>query len=313
MHTLFKLNIAVVVLVFTTSVIAAGTSANSPIWADTFVKQSFPEELTDESTKYFADGGPEPTQLYEYTEVDFDGNGKPNYIVAAYSNGYSGAVRVFKKQAQTAVLISSPSFDMMAGVFPSVSLVDIDGDGHQEVVVGFTTVSGETSSDWVLQWDGTTLRSIAPIVYGAAFIDLTGSGKLNIISADMEGPLLDNKTPATVAVYSLSNGIYTKTGTFNIFKHYRRDKATPTAKEISFTIANTAGPYVMTIVNGSGKSKQISSAQITLNGQVVAQPDMFNQKTNVLLIPVTLTSTNTLSVTLYGAPGSRLSIGIGPK
>src|SRR5438477_4590758 len=95
---------------------------------DAVVKQFFPQWLISEANVDFAQGGPKPFQAFAYVDADLNGVGTANFIVAAYSNGFSGSVLVLQKQGVSAVQIAAPSFPLMGGVYPSVTLLDVDND-----------------------------------------------------------------------------------------------------------------------------------------------------------------------------------------
>jgi hypothetical protein len=57
----------------------------------------------------------------------------------------------------------------------------------------------------------------------------------------------------------------------------------------------------MTVSNGDGRDRTaVSSAEIRLNGVLIAGPDRINQQTRTLRLPVTVLANNTLSVTVTG-------------
>ena len=293
---------------------------------DSIVKQFFPQKLIAESNIDFAKGGPTPFQAFAYADADLNGTGTANFIVAAYSNGFCGAVLVLQKQGTSAAQVAAPSFPLMCGIYPSVTMLDVDNDGRPEAIVSFSSARG-AGADWVLKWNGTTLRSIGPtsvdangniatLLSEAQFIDLDGDGTLEIISAPQSGPVLNGKpVPGTLTVFGISNGMYQRSSvTFNTVATFLRGTGAPKDDVRKFSVANPSGQYVMTIVNGDGSGHNlVSSATVQLNDAVVAGPNLFNQQARTLRIPVTLTASNTLTVQLRSAPGSQLVIGIGPR
>jgi len=158
--------------------------------------------------------------------------------------------------------------------------------------------------------------NIATLLSEAAFANLAGNGVLQIISAPQSGPLSGGQPiVGTLSVFVLSNGTYTQSSvTFNVFASFVRNTGKPTAVVRNFSVANPTAQYQMTIINGDNQGRNlVSSAEISLNGVVVAGPNVFNQQVKTLKIPVAAAMANTLSVTLKSAPGSQLSIGIGPQ
>lgn len=68
---------------------------------------------------------------------------------------------------------------------------------------------------------------------------------------------------------------------------------------------------VLKIENGSNKHSRVSSAEITIDGLLIAHPSDFSKKVSSLTIPLTgLTSESTLEVKLNGAPGSFIKLSI---
>jgi len=293
---------------------------------DNLVRQFFPQWLITEANADFARGGPPPFQAFAFADADLDGTGALDFIVAAYSNGFSGAVVVLRKQGTSAVQVAAPSFPLMGGIYPNVTMLDVDNDGRPEAIVSFSSARG-SGADWILKWNGTTLQSIGPtsvdrrgniatLLSEAEFIDLTRDGVLDAISAPQSGPLSDGIPVAGIlSVFSLANGVYRQSSiTFNIFATFLRSTGEPVAAVRRFSVGNPSGQYVMTIVNGDRRGgHRVSSAEITLNRVVVARPQLFNQQVRRLRIPVTVSTSNVLSVALRSAPGSQLSIGIGPQ
>lgn len=277
------------------------------------VSQFFPQLLNNSNTDL---------RLYSYAVIDIERSGQNNYIIAAYSNGFSGAVRLLKREGLSAVVVAAPNYPSMGGIYPNVKLLDVDADGRPEAVVSFTTGGSWGPVTWVMKWDGIDLRSIGPVTSDQAdsidsvlndpvFMDYFGSGQLSIIAPDHDAPLGEHNLPLWLAVYSLSNGRYEKVSSLSMFDTFKREYGAPIEKVRKFSVSNTSKKYVMTIVNGSGGENIVSSAQIELNGAIVADTNQFNKTVKVIKIPVKVNSENTLAVKLYGTPGSLLSIGIG--
>ena len=74
------------------------------------------------------------------------------------------------------------------------------------------------------------------------------------------------------------------------------------------------GLYTLRIVSGdrSGKNR-VSSAEIRLNGSLVAGPNRFNQQVREIVVPVSLLPDNTISAQLQGAPRGQLTVTIEPQ
>jgi hypothetical protein len=325
------------------------------------VDQYFPQRLIDESVNDFNTGGPPPFQTSNFVAADLDGAGTAQYLVAAYTNGFSAVVRVIKKQGATASVVAEPSLPLMGGVDSFVALLDLDGDGRPEVVVTLTSASG-FGGDWIFKWDGRNLNSIGPSEVGAdgnvatllgdaVFVDLSGKGLLDIVNPpEPIGRLADTPSSDPFTVFALSGGTYGSTPkTLNYFETFVRREGAPVTVTRSFSIANSNIAYVMTVAkgddgggrdcdgrdlhsggrNGDDRGRhgggrdcndrdhhgddRLSFAEVYLNGYQVVGPSTFKQQAQVLKIPISVTTSNTLVVTLKSAPGSQLTIGIGPQ
>lgn len=156
------------------------------------VQQFFPQRLIDESGDDFAKGGPPPFQTFDFAAADLNGTGNADFIVAVYSNGFSGVIRVLQKQNDAFQLVDEPDIPSMGGDFPEVRLLDLNNDERPEVIASFASARGPTE-DWVFKWDGTELSLFGPteidalgithtLLSDASFIDLNGDGVVEIIN-----------------------------------------------------------------------------------------------------------------------------------
>ena len=108
--------------------------------------------------------------------------------------------------------------------------------------------------------------------------------------------------------------------TFNYFGTFVRAKGEPATITKSFSTANPNTAYVMTIATGArDRSKRDDQDRRRDDqdrerddqddhgweyGSRVVAPSAFNQKATALKIPISVTSSNTISVRLLGACGS---------
>ncbi len=160
------------------------------------VEQFYPQRLIDESEADFQKGGPAPFRARAFQVGDLDGIGTDNYIVAAYTNGFSAAIRVLKLQNDTAALVFEPNLPLLDGIYPAVELVDIENDGRPEVAVHFSSPRG-TLTDWVFRWTEMELSLIGPAsvnqhgdvftrLFESSFFDVDGDGVLEIVQGPMK-------------------------------------------------------------------------------------------------------------------------------
>ena len=131
-------------------------------------------------------------QFFDFIAADLDSTGTADFLVAAYTNGFSGIVRVLRKQNGSATIAAEPVLPLMGGIYPSVSLVDLDNDLRPEVVVNLTSATG-SSADWIFKWTGSGLNLLGPsqvqsdgnistLLGDAAFVDLDGDGVPEILN-----------------------------------------------------------------------------------------------------------------------------------
>ncbi len=102
------------------------------------------------------------------------------------------------------------------------------------------------------------------------------------------------------------------TETFVVFgpRRFTREKGAPVAVVAPFTLpADAVAPFSIQVVNGDADgSNRVSSGDIKLNGTALFTSSSFNQTVGTLNKSVTLSSSNTLEVTLKSSPGSFLTI-----
>ena len=288
-----------------------------PISDAALVEQFFPQSLVEESAADFARGGPEPSRFSDFVAADLNATGVPEFLVAAYTNGFGAVVRVLKKQGGSAALVAEPRLNL-GGIFPTVSLIDLDNDGRPEVVVKFSGATGGMI-DWIFKWNGSELDLMVPetiYVGSAAFVDLDGDGILEIVNppgaagAVREGPFEYTALKLIDGTYRLSPTV------FYFFNTFAPETGASASVTREFSVPSPGVPYKVTIANGYPRDGQrVSSARITVNGVLVTAPSRINQKVAAITIPlnVAIKKTNTVSVELTGSPGSFLSIGIGPQ
>lgn len=102
--------------------------------------------------------------------------------------------------------------------------------------------------------------------------------------------------------------------TFNVYgpETFTRTSGTPVTETRTFSISGTAAaPYFLHLVNGNNDgSQRISSGTITLNGVTVVSGSDLSPHVGSLVKQVSLSSQNTLTVTLAAQPNGFLSLRI---
>lgn len=290
------------------------------------VAEFFPQRLIDESEDDHARGGPLPFRASDFVESELGGEGV-SFLVAAYTNGFSGAVRVLRKVGTQWQLVDEPRLPRLGGVFPSVSLVDLESDGLPEVLVSLSSGRGPTA-DWVFAWEESHLVPVNPVVADDAgeidtvlsdadLLDLNGDGRLEMINPTGSGPVAPDETePIGVGdfdVYSFDGESFVLTGTATFFGTVERGTGPPEAERFLFQVPSPDGPFRMALVNGTEDgTDRVSSAVVRLNGQQIAGPRRFNQNVERLELEVSLREENVLSIELRGSPGGRVTFSFEP-
>lgn len=91
-------------------------------------------------------------------------------------------------------------------------------------------------------------------------------------------------------------------------KTYERTSGPPDTYDDAFE-SPAAGPLILWVQNGDDDGGRIASASIRVNGQEVVRPSDFSNDVEQLVRPIAaVAGTNTLGVTIEGAPGSSLTV-----
>ncbi len=290
------------------------------------VEQFFPQWLLDESEEDFRKGGPRPFEASAFQLADLDGVGTEHYIVAAYTNGFSAAIRVLKLQDGNATLVSEPNIRLLGGIFPAVKLVDIETDGLPEVVVLFTSFRSSTI-DWVFKWTGTELSLIGPsavdkngdeytLLVDSDFVDIDGDGILEIITPPQHGPippgLEDEIKIDTYKLYSFDGQTYQLTKSLNYFDTFSPHTGAPVVDRSGFEVQDPGDEFILTIVNGEQGKDRVSGAVLRLNGVLIVGPNDLNQEVGQLVREVSVLQDNVVEVELRGEPEGQVTITVEP-
>jgi hypothetical protein len=253
---------------------------------------------------------------------NLDGGGAVIHVIAVYGNGVNGRVRLFKLDAGGPTLIAEPNVPGMAGLVPSVQLLDIDGDNKPEVIVTFADV-GSRSEVWVLKWNGTQLTSITPVattsggpvslLTNAIFEDLDGAGKLAAITAaDPAGELGDKSLDSVMRrrTYKLSNGQFVQSSEMFYARRFYGKESPQTA---TFVLGRLDVQYRLRISNGDSSGKNlVKNGEIVLNDATLISQGDFDSHTRVLSKTFQPMGTNVLHVTIRGENKDTLFIAVEP-
>jgi hypothetical protein len=268
------------------------------------VSNAFPAALND------GDG----VRFSRFIAVDLNGTGQP-LLVAVYTNGAGGAIRVLNRAGQ---VVSAPDFPGMRGFHASLQAVDLDHDGTPEIIAEFTTGHSPDNPDtWVFRWLAGTLKLISPTcktggltltcLDHVSFMDLAGDGTLALlnwpaVTLDRETGEVSRSEPWTI--YTLKNGSFLQADGAFLFAHeFRRGTATPFTSEETFRAP--VGGTTIRVINGTA-DQAATSGRITLNGKEIMGPADFQRGAHTTDIPVELVENNTVTVQLQGKPGAKI-------
>jgi hypothetical protein len=265
---------------------------------------------------YPSDLGPFGEKLYDFARADLERSGRADYIVAVYCGNPRGVVRVLRAPAGSpATLAAEIAPDTMGGHFPTLRLVDLDGDGRPEISASFATIRAGAET-WLFRWTSGALeifgpttvtgrRAIRHAVLGVVdYFDVDGDGIAEIVETDREAQerriwkrnadghfgIVDNRV-----LYA---------------NRFERHTATPELYTAMFE--STPGKkLVITVVNGDGIDEHaVTSGDLFFNGQPVFRPADFKKNARVLTATVTAAEENEIESMLEGKPGSAITVAI---
>jgi hypothetical protein len=280
---------------------------------DTMVASKYPADLTAFSAKYDY----EEQRQQAYVEVS---SGGTSYVVAAYSSGEIGAVVLLEKSGDGYRVdqeMSRETGQMIGDIDPEVTALDVDADGAPEVIARYTVGMKRAAEGWVFRISGGHLQLISPTTKEGAsilgyghFLDLTGSGALDII--DDAALKNDKKYTFFHPRYVLHDGSYVAADPVDYYEVFYRGDGAPVTVTRTVTIATDSlqkRPKLV-IVNGDalGVPYRVASGKVTINGVTVSPQQDFSQPKGTWIVPVTLLPTNTITVWLDGKPASRIAV-----
>lgn len=292
----------------------------------------FPKDLLAKDAEWAATHRGRSSKGVAFTSADLDGTGRQEYLVAVYRAGGDTALRVLRKEGGLVAVADAPATRrfIMGGVsLPEVSTIDLDHSGRLGVLIDFRQGHGETTR-CLLKWDGNSLQTFGtwstendyygdPVSYSllnyADFVDLDGDGSLEIVNEPEFEPGRPGDAPETAKkyeIYKIQGDGYRLSSTF--FEAFFQIWSNPYGTyQDTFITSQPGTPYIVTIADGDGRGiPPVTSAEIELNGQVIAGPGKVSTSSRYLTIPVSVQAKNVIKVTLTGPKDSELFIGVGP-
>lgn len=282
------------------------------------VDQNYPQSLADQLQ---GTGGNLQRQSC-FAIFDTLASGNPRTIMAGYSNGYSGAVRVIQANGsgQYGVIFEPANLNFF-GSDCKIQLADLDGDGTNEVIVSFRSIKGNMAT-WPLQWNGSQLVNLAPDVkvgkkmksgwfFNMALLDVYHDGTRQVVAGGEYPPPMDGSLPATPStLYRLQASKFVPVEPLFFSGTYTRSKGQPRTISAWFQLVQGAsGPYTLHLTNGDKSgANRVSSARVVLNGNDIVLPQQLNETVESLDVVVNLLANNNIQVTLEGAPGGKIEL-----
>jgi hypothetical protein len=269
------------------------------------VNKAFPTTLDDRDGVRFS----------RFIAVDLNRNGQP-LLVAVYTNGAAGAIRVLDRAGQ---ILAAPALPGMRGFHATVQALDLDGDGTPEIIAEFTTGHSPDNPDtWVFRWAGSGLQLISPTcavgnllltcLGHVSPVDIDGSGRFALL----DSPAFTIKNGGVVSadgnwsLYTLNGGTFSETPqTFQFGREFKRGNGKPFTSTRKFP--GSPGAATLRVINGTGAAAS-TSGQVALNGKDLLGPADFKRNQHVYDVPVALAQDNSLTVRLDGKPGSKITV-----
>jgi hypothetical protein len=287
------------------------------------VAAAYPQTLISNYVLEFQENGAPAQQLSDWRPL-----GK-QLLVAAYTNGFNGAIRVLRRDG-TVVFESSLR---ISGVFPRIDVVNLDGAGSDEVIASFSSARGR-ESNWVFRWTGATLQLIGPsavdgngdvytTLLDAGWADLDGDGKLELYAPSSDpGDLETPAEPSTFEVFKLVGDHYVSGGSFlytRTFGRVRNDGQGNSdsghgsnddngrAPITTDSLLATPGVYQLRVVKETSDDGDDPKFTISINGAPITLAK------HQLTAPVTLQESNTIQTTIKGELDKSFTVIIEPK
>lgn len=277
----------------------------------------YPQHLAVDATGQAAIGGPARDRLSSFVLADLDRSGKRNYIVAAYSNGSVGVVRVIRKNGSSATLVDEADVKGN-GSYAHLRLLDLERDGRPEVIVSWLS-QGRASVEWILKWNGSSLLSIGPakgsssgivhsLTINAEYVDIDRDGDLDLA---VPATLIESADDTSVAVFTLDGGKY---GTERLIPFLElmycdsvEGEPVPCKEMRDFGVKAPGGGYTLRVFSDAARGS-VRTGTIKLNGVEVITSKEFEMPSLNIAREVTLAATNSLEVEVLGKKGCEVAV-----
>jgi hypothetical protein len=162
-----------------------------------------------------------PPSSWQYVIGDFNEDGTPDLLLFD-TNMTAGNIPFLQVFASIAggkfVVLPQQSFPFRNIAFPGLSVLDVDGDGHLDLLIGNLVVRGKGDGTF-FNTDATILPVLATGFIQAYAADINGDGKLDIVAVNTPPPDTLPANPTTVQLTFTvfrndGGGTFTSLGTF---------------------------------------------------------------------------------------------------
>jgi hypothetical protein len=307
-----------VIAVFTSAPGREGSAAQA-IDPQQVVDQFYPQALIDRADPPGTPGGIPLIRKSAFVVLE-QLPGVPRTILACYSNGADGAIRVIRRSNEVYGVVYEPTLLDLGGRDCRVKIYDPLVLGSPVLGVSFQGIS-TYSADWFFRWDGTSLVILGPTTNepggtkttpfnNASLLDLSHTGSWVIINPVCARPPVGDENCIAADVYRLSEqNMYVMDRTLLSLEPFGQSSSQPQTREVIFDLpSGTQGPYRMTVVNGErGGGYRTASGTIVLNGQTVVNSGQLNLQAEFVTVNVDLQAKeNNMQVTLANRQGAQV-------
>lgn len=246
--------------------------------------------------------------------------GTTTFVAAVFSNGAECRLRILEPTTSGAVRLVSESDELLAGFSPSVTPIDFDRDGRQELLVNAFSQNDESAWVFRLGDDGTTtLLSIGtnqpdgPITF-PQLVDIDGDGKTDIVDVKLSSIEIDKQTTIVphYRVYTFRDTGFTQDSTATLHAVFTipRKSGKPTHAILPFDVPIT-GEYRVSVANGStDASDRCSAGIVKISDRVIFAEADFKQHSARMETTATLKPDSVLDVELRSAPDCHINVWI---
>jgi hypothetical protein len=240
--------------------------------------------------------------------------GEPSRIIAGYSDGYLGALRVLDQNAGSYQLgFDSPSEPALRGSSCRITLVDINSDGTQDVFLEFH--SGQGSEAWLYRWQGTAPNNVTPThvranrmwssLASALLLDTRHDGTLQVLSrGDSQPDEGETRISDASTLYKLGTNAYELNRPVLFARQFLTSLAPVLNKSLFYLVQGSNGPYRMRVINGNRLGQnRTTGGTITLNGSILVAPTQLHEQIEFLelALPTSLPDESVVQVQLQGS------------